>query len=97
MIIIGFILLIIPGFIMIRRYFFAPFVMLDKDVSITEAMRRSSKMTKPYTWQIWPIIGVFILLSLPSAVPVIGGIIAIALGMFYSVAPALRYQEIKQP
>lgn len=92
----GLILLIIPGLIVIRRYFLAPYVLVDKDVSILEAMRRSAAMSKPHAGHIWSIIGVSALLSLPSIIPIIGWAISFILTILYSVAPALRYQELKK-
>ena len=102
---VGFILLIIPGLIMIRRYFLAPYVLLDKDCSIREAMQHSAAISKPSpdssNWTlssrgIWGIIGVMILIGLIGAIPLIGSLIAFVVGMLYAVAPALRYQELKK-
>jgi len=92
----GLILLIVPGLIMIRRYFLAPYIMIDKDLSIGEAMRRSAALTKPYRWKVWGIIGVMFLLSLPGFIPLFGPVIAFVLGALYTVAPAIRYQELKK-
>src|SRR3990167_7041862 len=92
----GLILLIVPGIIMIRRYFLAPYIMLNEDLSINETMRRSAALSKPYAGSIWGIIGVSILISLPGAIPRVGPYIAFILALFYSVAPALRYLELKK-
>jgi uncharacterized membrane protein len=92
----GLLLLVVPGLIMLRRYFLAPYVLIDKDVSISEAMRISAKISKPYSGSVWGILGVSLLLSLPSFIPFIGGIISLILAVLYSVAPALRYEELKQ-
>src|SRR5690606_38409716 len=68
----GLILLVIPGLIVIRRYFLVPYIMIEKDLPILKAMERSAKLTKPYSWSIWGIIGVMLVLSLPNFIPVIG-------------------------
>ena len=95
-IIVGLILFIIPGLILLRRYFLAPFVMLDKKPrSITEAMDISARMSKPHSSSIWSVIGVSLFFGLLSLVPIIGWLVSFLLGMFYSVAPALRYKELK--
>jgi hypothetical protein len=94
-ILVGFILLIIPGLIMLRRYFLAPYVMLDTKCGITEAMERSAEISKPYSGYVWGIIGVMFLIGLLNVIPGVGWMIAFVFGMFYSVAPALRYQELK--
>jgi hypothetical protein len=92
---VGFILFIIPGLIMLRRYFLAPYVMLDTKCDIKTAMERSAEISKPYSGYVWGIIGVMFLIGLLNVIPGIGWMIAFVLGMFYSVAPALRYQELK--
>jgi uncharacterized membrane protein len=93
---VGLILFIIPGLIMLRRYFLAPYVMLDTRCGITEAMERSAELSKPYSGYIWGMIGVMFLISLFNVVEGIGWMAAFVLGMLYSVAPALRYQELKE-
>ncbi|HEX5395166.1 MAG TPA: hypothetical protein VFW52_02360 [Candidatus Saccharimonadales bacterium] len=93
---IGFLLLIIPFFIFLRRYFLSPYVMLDKKVSIQEAMSRSAAMSKPHSGSVWGVIGVIFLIGLAGVIPFIGWLISYVLGFFYSVAPALRYQELKK-
>lgn len=95
-IVVGFIILIVPGFFMIRRYLLAPYVMLDKKCSITEALEQSAKLSKINTGAVWGIMGVLFLISLINIVPFIGGLAAFIVGMFYSVAPALRYEQLKK-
>lgn len=92
---IGLILLIVPGLIVIRRYFLAPYVMIDKDLSISEAMRESARLTKINTGAIWGIIGVMFLIGLLSVIPLVGPLVSFGVGVLYSVAPALRYRELK--
>ncbi len=95
-ILVGLVLFIVPGLIMFRRYFLAPYVMIDKDCGIKEAMERSAAMSKPYSGSIWGIVGVMILISLVNIVPFIGGLASLILGMLYIVAPALRYQQLSR-
>jgi hypothetical protein len=93
---VGFFLLIFPGIIMIRRYFLAQYVLLDQKTGIREAMDISADMTKPYSHSIYAVILVSILFGCFAFIPFIGWIIAYVLGAFYSVAPALRYQQLKK-
>jgi hypothetical protein len=95
-VLVGFILLIIPGLIMIRRYFLAPYVMIDKKLGIREAMDQSAALSKLNTGSIWGILGVMVLISLVNIIPIIGGLASFVLGSLYSVAPALRYEQLKQ-
>jgi hypothetical protein len=102
--VLGFFCLIYPGLVMIRRYFLAPYVLLDKDCGVREAMKRSAEISKPSesgNWSlssrgIWTIIGVTFLIGLIGIIPLIGSLIAFVVAMFYAVAPALRYQELKK-
>lgn len=70
--------------------------MLDRKVSIGEAMTQSAAMSKPYSGSIWGVIGVMFLISFVGVIPFVGWLISFVLGMFYAVAPALRYQELKK-
>lgn len=92
----GFLLLIIPGIIMLRRYFLAPYVFLDNEnIGIWEAMEKSAAMTKKHSGSIYRILGVMLLIILFGILPLIGWLISFPLAFFYSVAPAIRYQELK--
>jgi hypothetical protein len=90
----GLILFIVPGLIVIRRYFLASYYLIDKDLSIGEAMRQSAADSKQAAGSIWGVIGVSFLLALTAIVPLIGWLVAFVLTALYSVAPALRYKEI---
>lgn len=91
---VGFLLLVVPGVILLWRWFLAPYILLDRNVPISEALVQSWEMTKGYAWPIYAVILVSILWALTGAVPVVGGIISFLLAVAYSVAPALRYQEL---
>lgn len=92
----GLILLIVPGLIMIRRYYLAPYYLIDQDLSITEAMRQSAADSKPVSGAVWGVIGVSVLFGLLSLV-----LVGIVLSVMYYCASTLRYQQIaknkKQP
>jgi hypothetical protein len=94
-VLVGFILLVIPGLFMIRRYFLAPYVMLDEKIGIRDAMDRSAELSKINTGSIWGIIGVMFLIGLVNVIPIIGGLASFGLGALYSMAPALRYRQLK--
>lgn len=95
-VVVGLILFIVPGLIMLRRYFLAPYVMLDQKTGIKESMEKSAAMSKPYSGYVWGVIGVMFLIGLLNVIPYLGWIAAFIIGMLYSVAPALRYQELKK-
>jgi hypothetical protein len=95
-IIAGLILFIIPGIIFIRRYFLGAYVMLDKKLSIGDSLTESARLSKQNPGAIWGVIGVMFLIGLVNIVPIIGGLVSFALGGLYSVAPAIRYQQLKK-
>lgn len=94
-ILLGLIFFIIPGLFMVKRYFLSPYVMIDQKVGIREALDRSAAISTSFG-AIWGVVLVIILFGLISIVPMIGWLVSFILGMLYSVAPALRYEELKR-
>lgn len=92
----GFLLFVVPGVIMIRRYVMAPYYLIDQDLSIREAMRKSAEASKPYSKYLWFVIGVSGLLSLTSIIPIIGAPISLLLTAAYSCALPFRYLQISK-
>ncbi len=92
---VGLVLFIVPGIIMIRRYTLAAYFLVDQDIGIFEAMRRSAAATKGYSGAIWGLIGVQMLIGAPGWIPFIGPILSAGTAMLYGCAPALRYEEFK--
>jgi len=95
-IILGFLLLIVPGFFMIRRYLLAPYYLVDGDLGVIEAMKRSANDSKEFSYAIWGIIGVMILIEVLGIIPILGAIAGAILQILYYCAPAIRYFQIKQ-
>lgn len=95
LVVVGLLLLIVPGIIMIRRYFLAGFFLIDNNLGIGEAMRQSAAATKGRAGAVWGVIGVQILLTLPGIVPIVGSFVGAVLTMLYACAPAMRYEQIK--
>ena len=94
--VVGFVLLIIPGIILLWRLFLAPYILVDKKTDVMSALSDSWNMTKGYAWPIYSILLFSFVLSLTAIFPIVGGLMAFVLGTAYAVAPALRYQEIKK-
>jgi len=95
-VVIGLFLLVIPGLIMLRRYFLASYVMLDKKKGIRESMNISADLSKRNTGSVWGVVGVMFLIGMLNIIPIIGGLLSFVVGGLYSVAPALRYQQLKK-
>lgn len=93
---VGFILLFVPGLFMMRRYMFAPYVMLDKKCGVKEALEESHALGLANTGAVWGLIGVSCLIGLIGIIPLIGSLASFVLGALYSIAPALRYQQLKK-
>lgn len=90
----GLILFIVPGLIVLRRYFLAGYYLVDEDLSIRDAMNRSATQSKPFSWAIWSLLGVVVLINFLSFIPYIGEPASFALSILYTFAPAVRYHQI---
>ena len=97
--IIGFVLLIVPGFLLIVLLIFSRFIMIEKGIGIKESLMKSKAMAKGYYWKIlWRIIvfGIFTLLAevILSAVPFgIGSVIYTLCGGLFVLPLYLLYKE----
>ncbi len=99
---VGFLLLIVPGLIVLRRYILTTFYIVDQDMSIGQAMEHSARQTKPVAGYVWGTIGVLVVLllavtlisSLFIAIPGATVIISALLSPAYFFILALRYNDI---
>jgi hypothetical protein len=98
----GFVLLIVPGLLLIVWFVFSRFVMIEKQTRIKESLLRSKQLAKGYYWKIlWRLIvfAVFGLLVeiVLGAIPYgIGSIIWTLFGSFFVLLPYLLYKEISE-
>ncbi len=95
-ILIGGIWFLSAALFVIQRYFLSPYVLIDQDLPILDTMEHTAQLAKKHSGPIWSVIGVSVLLGLTGIIPVLGPLISFALGALYSVAPALRYEELKK-
>jgi membrane-anchored glycerophosphoryl diester phosphodiesterase (GDPDase) len=93
-VLLGFIMLIVPGFIFAVRLAFVPYLVVDKKMDIMEALRVSWDMTRGYGWQIFfmGFLAIFI---------VIAGLLLLFVGVFVSImwistAFAAMYHSVEQ-
>ncbi len=93
---VGFLFLIVPGIILLGRLIMSPFVLLDQNTGIKEAMDKSWAMSKGNMSPILAVIGFGILLGLTNIVPIVGQIVGFGLAVAYSAALPLRYLELKK-
>lgn len=98
LILIGLLALIVPGLILIRGFFLAPYYVVDQKMGPIEALKASFQDSRPHAGWIWGVIGVEIAFGLAAfavgLVPVLGTLISMAISYIYIFAPAIRYGEI---
>lgn len=95
----GFMLFIIPGIIMVRRYFLANYYLIGKDLNVKQALLASAKNSKQFAPAIWGVIGVAAFFGVVVAlfvgmIPVLGPLLSILASYPYIFAPVLRYREL---
>ncbi|MFA5926605.1 MAG: hypothetical protein WCT32_02050 [Patescibacteria group bacterium] len=77
-VVIGFILLVIPGIYLSLRYQFAMNFIVDKDLGVIEAMSESSRITQGVKLSLfWFMLAVFVVLIL--------GLLALGIGIFVAI------------
>ena len=91
-ILVGLVLLIIPGIYFAFKYMFVPYLVLDKDMGIQDAFKKSADMTDG---KIWKLIGV----SFLSFGIIVVGLIALLVGVIPAIilitfASAFIYRKI---
>jgi hypothetical protein len=90
-VVIGLILLIIPGLIFAYWLMFSPYVLINEDTGVFEAMKRSRQLVKGKLAEIGGLVGVAMIFSLPSAIPFIGSAYQIILTPTSQIAFGYRY------
>lgn len=93
-IIVGFVLLIVPGILMLKRYYLASYHLVDKKLSASEAISSAHESSKKYSGGHWALIGLEFVIMITQIVPLIGGIISFIMGVIYFMVPAIRYDQV---
>ena len=91
-VVVGFIVLIIPGIIFCIRLYYAPYILVDKRTGAFEAIRESWLITRGHFWRIF-------LMALMAIPIVIGGLIALVVGiipaaLWINLAFAVLYTQL---
>ncbi len=89
----GLIAFIVPGLFLWRRLFLSPYYLMDKNVGVIRAMSMSEDGSKPFSYALWPMLGVYILINVVSYIPVIGWLASLAGTVTYSCAAAVRQRQ----
>lgn len=74
----GIVMLIVPGIIFACRLAFVPFLVVDREMDVMDALRVSWDMTRGHGWQIF-------FMGFMAFFVVIGGIICLGVGIFISI------------
>lgn len=84
-VIVGFVLLIVPGIYFSLKYYFVPFLLIDKKMSPMEALRASEKMTDGIKWEMLGLFATTVLLAYLGLFALIVGVFVTApvAGMSY--------------
>jgi uncharacterized membrane protein len=77
-IILGFILLIVPGIILSLVFGFALYLVIDRKLGPIEAMKESARLTRGNRWNLFTLIIAILLINLV-------GLLALVVGLFVSV------------
>lgn len=75
----GLILLIIPGIYFAITYMFAPFLIVDKKMSVSDAFTKSKQMTKGRVWSILLFIVLSVIFTLLGLIVLLVGVIVTAM------------------
>ena len=96
--VVGLILLIVPGVIALRRYILTPYFLVEEDLGIRRAMQRSAAASLLVRKHIWTMLAIVLSFGGLGAIctklsPEYGGFISVILPIVYGFLPALRYKE----
>ena len=94
--VLGFVLVIIPGFLAIFFLTIAPFIYVDKKVSAVDAIKESYHLTKANWRLIFAMYIVNFAVSFLGYFPIVGWIINLVLSIAYFCLPAVVYLQIRK-
>ncbi|GAI47977.1 unnamed protein product, partial [marine sediment metagenome] len=77
-VVIGFVLLIVPGIIFACKLVFTPYLVVDRKMEVIEAVKESWRMTSGHAWKVFGMGLLAILIS-------IAGLICFAVGIIVSI------------
>jgi hypothetical protein len=93
----GFLLLIVPGLFAWQRFMYAPYLLIDKQLSVYDALWQSSAIAKQYSRETWAVVGAQLLIEAPGMiVPLFGSLVSTIFGIAYFCAPAVRYIQTQE-
>lgn len=91
----GFLLLIIPGIIILPRLILVPYFFVDQNLGISDSINKSWAITKGHSGKLWGVIGAGFAMAL-LMITIIGIPFSIYFLLMYSAAYAVTYYFIIQ-
>lgn len=92
----GLLLLVVPGVIFAYWWSLAPYILIDQNCGISEAMKRSHQLVRGHAWEMFGIYGATQIFGLLQYIPVLGAIVGAVLGLASGTGTALRYSQLGQ-
>jgi uncharacterized membrane protein len=77
-IVIGFVVIIVPGIIFMCKFAFVPYLVVDRRMDVIEAVKESWRMTRGYAWKVF-LMG---LLAIPIAIT---GLLCVGVGIIVAI------------
>jgi len=77
-IVIGFVLLIVPGIIAMLFFMFSTFIVIDRELGPIEAMKESMRITAGHRWTLLGLIAVLFLIVLAGMIALLIGLVVAA-------------------
>jgi len=74
-VIIGFILLIVPGIIWALRYLFVPYLIMERKLAPFAALKESARITYGHKWQLLGLLGLIVLINILGAILLLVGLL----------------------
>jgi hypothetical protein len=105
LILLGLLCFIVPGVMLFRRWSLASYYVIDKDLGIREAMKRSWEDTNRAAGYVWGTIGVAVLVSIAAsflgmlfaAIPGGSAVVTSIVSLASFLLLPLRYMEVSRP
>ena len=97
---IGLVLLIVPGIFAIHRLIMSPYILIDQNTGVFEAMGKSNNLAKTNSGAVWGLLGVLLIIIVIafvlSVIPLIGALLATLFDIAMAMVIALRYFQLKK-
>jgi len=92
LVVIGLILLVVPGVYLAIKYQYVQYLIVDKNMDVIEAFKESGKMTDGYKWNLFLLVLLFLIIVVMGALAFgVGLLVAIPIVM---VAQAYVYKKL---